>query len=62
MLQTQSRFKLNENIQIQSACENTTCFVRLLDLQLPVIEDIKIEDINLNNVTYIFMFYLKIRV
>ncbi len=40
--QTQSTFKLNEYIQIQSACDNSTCFVRLLDLQLPVIEDIKI--------------------
>ena len=62
MLQTQSRFKFIVYIQIQTACDNTTCFVRLLDLQLPVIEDTKIEDINLNHVTYIFMFYPKIRV
>ena len=44
MLQTQSRFKFSEYIHIQSACDNTTCFVRLLDLQLPVIEDTKTED------------------
>ena len=62
MLQTQSRFKFNEYIQIQSAWDNTNRFVRLLRLQLPVIEDTKIEDINLNHVTYIFMFYQKIRV
>ena len=62
MLYTQSRLKFNEYIRIQSACDNTTCFVRLFDLQLPVIEDTKIEDINLNRVIYSFMFYPKIRV
>ena len=56
------KFKFDEYIQIQSAWDNTNRFMRLLRLQLPVIEDTKIEDINLNHVTYIFIFNPKIRV